>query len=82
MRRYSMLLPLIISLIASACAEKPADDDEVFETAGVRVVCDAKSYLYLNGTEVDYDDSLLQGGFKFNNPNAAKSCGCGASFST
>ena len=61
---------------------KPADDDEVFETAGVRVVCDAKSYLYLNGTEVDYEDSLLQGGFKFNNPNASKSCGCGASFST
>lgn len=62
--------------------DKPAADDEVFETAGVRVVCDPKSYLYLNGTEVDYDDSLLEGGFRFNNPNAAKSCGCGASFST
>ncbi|MBN1555785.1 MAG: iron-sulfur cluster assembly accessory protein [Phycisphaerae bacterium] len=62
--------------------DAPAEDDEVFQTGGVRVVCDPKSYLYLNGTEVDYDDSLLQGGFKFNNPNAAKSCGCGASFST
>jgi iron-sulfur cluster assembly protein len=62
--------------------ETPADDDEVFETAGVRVVCDPKSFLYLNGTEVDYDDSLLNGGFKFNNPNASQSCHCGASFST
>ncbi|RKY23701.1 MAG: iron-sulfur cluster assembly accessory protein, partial [Planctomycetota bacterium] len=34
------------------------------------------------GTEVDYEDDLIQGGFKFNNPNASKSCGCGASFST
>lgn len=62
--------------------DTPAADDEVFETQGVRVVCDPKSYLYLNGTEMDYDDALLQGGFKFNNPNASKNCGCGASFST
>ena len=63
-------------------ADKPADDDEVFESGGVRVVCDPKSYLYLNGTEVDYDDDLLKGGFMFNNPNAKSNCGCGASFST
>ena len=43
---------------------------------------DPKSYLYLNGTEVDYSDDLLNGGFVFHNPNAKKSCGCGASFST
>ena len=63
-------------------AEQPADDDEVFEDHGVRLVTDPKSYLYLNGTEVDYNDDLLKGGFVFHNPNAKKSCGCGASFST
>ena len=62
-------------------AETPADDDEVFEDNGVRIVADPKSYLYLNGTEVDYSDDLLNGGFVFHNPNAKKSCGCGASFS-
>ena len=62
--------------------DKPAADDEVFESNGVKVVCDPKSYLYLNGTEVDYDDDLLKGGFVFNNPNAKTKCGCGASFST
>lgn len=62
--------------------DKPADDDQVFESSGLRVVCDPKSYLYLNGTEVDYDGDLLKGGFVFNNPNAKRSCGCGASFST
>jgi iron-sulfur cluster assembly protein len=62
-------------------AHEPARDDEVFESHGVRVVCDPKSYLYLNGTEIDYDEALLGGGFQFNNPNAGKTCGCGASFS-
>lgn len=61
--------------------DKPAEDDEVFTSHEIGIVCDPKSYLYLNGTEIDYDDHLIQGGFKFNNPNAAKSCGCGASFS-
>ena len=59
-----------------------AEDDEVFESHEVRVVCDPKSYLYLNGTEVDFEDEMLKGGFVFNNPNAKKRCGCGASFST
>lgn len=61
--------------------DQPADDDEVFESNGVRIACDPKSYLYLNGTEIDYNDELLKGGFVFNNPNAKRSCGCGASFS-
>ena len=60
----------------------PAEDDEVSESSGVRIVCDRKSYLYLNGTEVDYNDELLKRGFVFNNPNAKQSCGCGASFVT
>ncbi len=62
--------------------DKPAADDEVFVSHGIRVVTDPKSYLYLNGSEVDYNDSLLNGGFIFHNPNAKRSCGCGASFST
>jgi iron-sulfur cluster assembly protein len=55
--------------------------DQVSEVAGVRVVCDPKSFLYLNGTEIDFEDNLMGRGFKFGNPNAAKSCGCGESFS-
>ncbi len=62
--------------------DSPAEDDEVFESCGVRIVCDPKSLLYLSGTEIDFDEELLKGGFKFNNPNASRSCGCGASFST
>lgn len=55
--------------------------DQISEAAGVRVVCDPKSFLYLNGTEIDFEDNLMGRGFKFGNPNAAKSCGCGESFS-
>ena len=55
--------------------------DQVSEVDGVRVVCDPKSFLYLNGTEIDFEDNLMGRGFKFGNPNAAKSCGCGESFS-
>ncbi len=61
---------------------KPAEDDQKFEANGVTVVCDPKSYLYLIGTEIDYDDQLLGKGFVFNNPNAKAKCGCGASFRT
>jgi len=55
--------------------------DQVNEHAGIRVVCDPKSFLYLNGTELDFEESLMGRGFKFGNPNASKSCGCGESFS-
>jgi len=57
------------------------EDDQVAETDGFRVVCDPKSFLYLNGTEVDFEESLMGRGFKFGNPNASKTCGCGESFS-
>ncbi len=60
---------------------EPDASDEVFESEGLRLICDPKSYLYLSGTEVDFSDDLLKGGFVFNNPNAKASCGCGASFS-
>ncbi len=58
-----------------------SDYDTVIELSeGVKVAIDMKSYLYLKGTELDFTKDLLGGGFKFNNPNARKSCGCGSSF--
>lgn len=58
-----------------------SDYDKVFEVEdGVKVVVDMKSFLYLKGTELDFTTDLIGGGFKFNNPNARKSCGCGSSF--
>ncbi len=58
----------------------PASRDILVESAGVRVVVDPKSALYVTGSELDYLDSL-DGGFKVKNPNAATSCSCGESFS-
>ena len=55
--------------------------DKIFETNGLSVICDLKSWLYLKDIEVVYSDDLLNGGFKINNPNAERSCGCGTSFS-
>lgn len=51
------------------------------DTFTMRVICDPKSYLYLNETEIDFKDELMGRGFVFNNPNATSSCGCGSSFS-
>ncbi len=50
------------------------------EAEGVRVVCDAKSAVYLRGSVLEYTGNLIGGGFKFENPNAARACGCGTSF--
>src|SRR6201997_227282 len=58
----------------------PANRDILVETAGVRVVVDPKSALYVTGSELDFLDAL-DGGFKVKNPNAATSCSCGESFS-
>src|SRR3989475_4720799 len=58
----------------------PANRDILVETAGVRVVVDPKSALYVTGSELDYLEAL-EGGFKVKNPNAATSCSCGESFS-
>lgn len=57
------------------------DMDQVNSVEDVKVVCDPKSFLYLNGTEIDFEDNLMGRGFKFGNPNASNSCGCGESFS-
>ena len=56
------------------------EDDEVFETKGVKVVVDPKSLMFLDGTEVDFAKVGLQEGFQFKNPNAKDACGCGESF--
>ena len=62
-------------------AEKPREKDKIFERDGVRVFVDPKSYLYLLGTEIVYESTLMASGFKLNNPNFKGACGCGESFS-
>ncbi|MBD3265865.1 iron-sulfur cluster insertion protein ErpA [bacterium] len=57
------------------------ETDKVFESNGVQLFIDSKSFLYLAGTTLDYTDGLGGSGFIFNNPNATNSCGCGSSFS-
>lgn len=60
--------------------DQKRDGDRVFEREGARIIVDRKSYLYLNGTELDYADDLMHAGFNLRNPNVKRSCGCGASF--
>ena len=55
--------------------------DREFDYDGLKVLVDLKVMRYLTGTVLDFENSLMGGGFKFNNPKAAKSCGCGSSFS-
>ncbi len=59
----------------------PKAYDAVFEQDGIKILVDAKSHLYLDGTTVDFKNGLVGGGFEFQNPLAKKSCGCGSSFS-
>ena len=61
--------------------DKVTEADQIGESKGVRVACDPKSFLYLNNTELDFEESLMGRGFRFVNPNASKTCGCGESFS-
>lgn len=60
---------------------EPRRGDILVRTAGIAVLVDAKTALYLKGTQLDYSDKLIAGGFKFANPNAKASCSCGESFS-
>ena len=59
----------------------PASRDILVESGGIKVVVDPKSALYVTGSELDYIEALVEGGFKVKNPNAATSCSCGESFS-
>jgi iron-sulfur cluster assembly protein len=54
--------------------------DKIFEREGARLIVDKKSFLYLNGSELDYGEELMSAGFKVVNPNVKRSCGCGESF--
>jgi iron-sulfur cluster assembly accessory protein len=60
--------------------DDPSSADEIIEQAGVRVIVDPESASFLHGATLDYVDDLAGAGFRLNNPNAARSCGCGTSF--
>ncbi|MXX98564.1 MAG: iron-sulfur cluster assembly accessory protein, partial [Gammaproteobacteria bacterium] len=62
-------------------ADEVSVDDTVFEDKGIKVIIDAKSLVYLDGTELDFVKEGLNEGFKFTNPNEKGRCGCGESFS-
>lgn len=60
--------------------EPKTENDEEIDSQGVKILVDMKSYLYLNGVEIDFKDEVMGRGFVFKNPNATSSCGCGSSF--
>lgn len=59
----------------------PREGDRIFECEGARVFIDPKSFVYLHGMTLDYEETLIRQGFNFINPNSTHSCGCGSSFS-
>ena len=59
----------------------PRERDRIFTFDGVRIFIDPKSFVYLQGMTLDYEETLIRQGFNFINPNSTKSCGCGSSFS-
>ena len=62
-------------------AEAPREKDRIFERDGVRVFIDGKSFLYVAGSELTYEQTLMSSMFKLQNPNVKSTCGCGESFS-
>ena len=60
--------------------EEAKRDDSTFESEGVKIVMDAASLAYMNGSRIDFDDGLQGKGFEIKNPNAQSTCGCGKSF--
>jgi iron-sulfur cluster assembly protein len=60
--------------------DEKREDDEVFEDQGIRVIVDQASLRYVDGSVVDYTESLMGSGFEVNNPNVVAACGCGSSF--
>lgn len=59
-----------------------AEDDLVFNAAGVRIIADSQTMNFVRGSEIDYVDQLMGGGFTLHNPNAVSTCACGSSFKT
>ncbi len=68
------------SYLLDLTEEEPSETDEQMESNGVAILCDMKSLLYLDGTEIDFRDEVMGRGFVFKNPNATTTCGCGSSF--
>src|SRR4051794_28870858 len=60
---------------------RPRERDRIYEFDGVRLFVDPKSFIYLHGMTLDYEETLMRQGFNFINPNSTRSCGCGSSFS-
>lgn len=82
---------LVVRVVPAGCSglgydlnliKEAKSDDVVWEQDGVKMATDGMSLKYLGGTEVDFVQNETMAGFKFNNPNAKSSCGCGTSFST
>jgi iron-sulfur cluster assembly protein len=82
---------LRVKIVGGGCAgleykmdfeKNPATPKDILiETAGTRVLVDVKSALYVSGSEIDFEDKMIGGGFKIHNPNATATCSCGESFS-
>jgi iron-sulfur cluster assembly accessory protein len=84
-------LALRVRVVAGGCSgfsydlafdDQIQSNDQIFDSNGIKVVIDEKSLAHLDGTQLDFVDTMLGRGFTFNNPNAKSSCGCGSSFST
>jgi len=84
--------PLRVSVVSGGCSGLTYDlsfdskiesneEDKFFEDRGIKLIIDMRSFLYLAGTRLDYSDGLTGQGFHFHNPNAARTCSCGESFS-
>ena len=82
-------LALRVRVLAGGCSgysydlafdDQVQENDTVFESNGVKVMIDDRSFKVLDGTQLDYVDTMLGRGFTFSNPNAKSTCGCGSSF--
>lgn len=62
--------------------QEQQEGDHVFIQDGIKIVVDAESYKYIKGTQIDYKETMMGGGFSIHNPNAIATCGCGSSFRT
>ena len=81
---------LRLSVVGGGCSgmnynmsfdNKQEEFDKVYKSQGIKIFCDLKSWLYLKGVNIDFSEDMLSGGFKIENPNANRTCGCGTSFS-
>jgi iron-sulfur cluster assembly protein len=82
MRVYDIQMPGDENIIKNEIFDgEKKEFDKVYESHGIQIFCDVKSWIYVRGCEIDFSNDLLNGGFKVNNPNANRTCGCGISFS-